>query len=109
MAKQLQAAPSASVIREELNEAVLRDLLGPAGGDSEEVTENNVRDRYLVGMLAPKGRSCEPGEFDPLENDSQHGTEDGQTDPTALPARTMFPSSFGMTFCIDGERPRPSR
>ena len=29
-------------------------LLGPAGGPDEELTERNVRDRYLVGVLAPR-------------------------------------------------------
>ena len=33
---------------------VLKDLLGPVGGPEEEIDEPSVRDRYLVGMLAPK-------------------------------------------------------
>ena len=36
-----------------LEAMVVGDLLGPAGGESEELTERNVRDRYLVGVLAP--------------------------------------------------------
>jgi len=32
---------------------VIGDLLGPAGGESEELTERTVRDRYIVGVLAP--------------------------------------------------------
>ena len=52
---------------------VLGDLLGPAGGEDEELTERTVRDRYLVGVLAPSrsgataaglpaknGRPCSP-------------------------------------------------
>ncbi len=46
--------PSAAALRDELEHLVLLDLLGPAGGQHEEVTERNVRDRYLVGMLAPQ-------------------------------------------------------
>jgi hypothetical protein len=35
------------------------DLLGPAGGEDEELTERTVRDRYLVSVLAPPPlRSC---------------------------------------------------
>jgi hypothetical protein len=30
---------------------VIGDLLGPAGGDNEEMTEATVRDRYIVGVL----------------------------------------------------------
>ena len=42
---------------------VIGDLLGPAGGDAEELTERSVRDRYLVGVLAPS-RGQEPEEPD---------------------------------------------
>lgn len=45
--------PSQHQLRVELEAMVLGDLLGPAGGESEELTERTVRDRYLVGVLAP--------------------------------------------------------
>ncbi len=45
--------PSQHQLRAELETMVLGDLLGPAGGESEELTERTVRDRYLVGVLAP--------------------------------------------------------
>jgi hypothetical protein len=32
----------------------LKDLLGSVGESEEEIDEPSVRDRYLVGMLAPK-------------------------------------------------------
>ena len=54
-------------IRAELEQMVLSDLLGPAGGPSEEITEQSVRDRYLVGMLAPKRQELLPEEFDELQ------------------------------------------
>ena len=50
----LQSIPSAMKIREELEQMVLKDLLGPVGGAEEEIDEPSVWDRYLVGMLAPK-------------------------------------------------------
>ena len=46
-------APSHHAVRAELESMVLKDLLGPAGGEHEEITERSVRDRYLVGVLAP--------------------------------------------------------
>ena len=50
--------PSPSELRSELEEMVIRELLGPAGGADEEVHEHlRVRDRYLVGMLAPATRA----------------------------------------------------
>lgn len=45
--------PSPSALRAELESYVLGDLLGPAGGDGEELTERTVRDRCLVGVFAP--------------------------------------------------------
>ncbi len=48
-------------IRELLQMAVMDDLLGPASGPTEEIVGMSVRDRYLVGKLAPQTR--EDGEF----------------------------------------------
>jgi hypothetical protein len=42
-----------SQIRTELETAIFNDLLGPAGGEEEEIEEDSVSDRYLVGLLAP--------------------------------------------------------
>ncbi len=41
-------------IRELLQLAVMDDLLGPASGPEEEIVGMSVRDRYLVGRLAPR-------------------------------------------------------
>lgn len=41
-------------IRELLQLAVMDDLLGPANGPREEIVDMSVRDRYLVGKLAPR-------------------------------------------------------
>lgn len=41
-------------LRSLLQLAVMDDLLGPANGPQEEVIGMSVRDRYLVGKLAPK-------------------------------------------------------
>jgi hypothetical protein len=34
----------------------LGDLLGPSGGENEEVDEGSISDRYLVGLIAPQQR-----------------------------------------------------
>src|SRR5581483_9328069 len=97
----LQGVPSSMKIRDELEQMVLNDLLGPAGGQDEEITEQSVRDRYLVGMLAPKRQELSPEEFDELPTGGSGSPEDGSTESTPLTAKTMFPSSFGMTFCVE--------
>ena len=87
-------------IREELERMVLNDLLGPVGGPEEEIDEPSVRDRYLVGMLAPKRQELSPEEFDELPNGGSGSVEDGTSEPSSPTTKTMFPSSFGMTFCV---------
>ena len=55
------AIPSQHQLRAELEAMVLGDLLGPAGGDNEELTERSARDRYLVGVLAPSRGARDEG------------------------------------------------
>jgi len=62
---QVLQPPSPNGIREELKKRVVADLLGPAGGPAEEVAESRVKDRYLVGMPAPKG-------WEPVPPEEQH-------------------------------------
>lgn len=42
-----------SYVRELLQMALIDDLLGPAQGPHEQIVDMSVRDRYLVGKLAP--------------------------------------------------------
>ncbi len=100
MTSLLQSIPSPTKIREELEQIVLRDLLGPAGGPEEEIEEQSVRDRYLVGLLAPKRQELSPEEFDELQQGGSAPVEDGAAESTTPAAKTMFPSSFGLTFCV---------
>src|SRR5438309_7294794 len=96
----LTSLPSPTKIREELERMVVRDLLGPVGGPEEEIDEPSVRDRYLVGMLAPKRQELSPEEFDELPQGGSGSAEDGTAETTSPATKTMFPSSFGMTFCV---------
>lgn len=94
-------SPSSTAIRQELLEMVMRDLLGPAAGPDEEISERSVRDRYLVGMLAPKHQTIFPEEQDKLETDTGETNDEGTPDASVVPSKTMFPSSFGLTFSVD--------
>ena len=130
--------PSAYKIREELEAAIIADLLGPAGGENEELDEKSVSDRYLVGLLAPQHRRITeetiekssvvnqiskddnldnsdnlddnlrevdcylPGNNDELAISGKGTVEDGSTEVNVPPLETMFPSSLGMTFCVNG-------
>ena len=127
-------------IRELLQLAVMDDLLGPANGPQEQILDMGVRDRYLVGKLAPiednsggiprvepgggieglKGPLAGEAEEEPNDLEVHHGRHEpgaefdsttGRVDAEADSAdeidassnQSLIPSSFGMTFCVDGE------
>ena len=117
-------------IRELLQLAVMDDLLGPANGPHEQIVDMGVRDRYLVGKLAPReapdggieglegplatepeeeprGLEVHHGRHEPgAEFDSTTGRVDAEADSAdeidASSNQSLIPSSFGMTFCVDG-------
>jgi hypothetical protein len=120
-----------SYLRKLFQLAVVDDLLGPANGPEEEVVGMSVRDRYLVGKLAPKtidpaspfagvtsaaaeaplspeglqayhGRN-EPGaEFNSAEGSSDPDEKDQQANDASA-SQSLVPSSVGFTFCLDGD------
>ena len=85
----LSPIPPATAIRDELEQMVLKDLLGPVGGAEEEVDEPSVRDRYLVGLLAPKRQELSPEEFDePAHRRQAPLVEDGSSGGHGVPLRS---------------------
>lgn len=112
----LTKVPNSNELRAELEAMVLGDLLGPAGGENEELTERTVRDRYIVGVLAPS-RAGAPADTVPDEEDeddedtpllpdqlAEGGSDtadDGTTDQDVPVAAGHLPSSLGMTFSVD--------
>ena len=113
------AIPSQHQLRAELESMVLGDLLGPAGGEDEELTERTVRDRYLVGVLGPSRpgttTASPPAEGvededaplipDELSEGGSDTADDGTTDADTPVAQAFLPSSFGLTFCVDDGEP----
>ena len=117
-------------IRELLQLAVMDDLLGPAAGPLERIVDMGVRDRYLVGKLAPResARGGIEGLEGALANDdteapaeenapgrhepgAEFGTVTGRVEPEsdssdeidAASNQSLVPSSLGMTFCVAGD------
>lgn len=112
-------------LRRLLQLATKDDLLGPANGPYEEVIGMSVRDRYLVGKLAPKIPSDD--ELPPVASESEIDDEqltgnedhipnskkssfnlagDEEDEPEkeldASKNQSLVPSSLGFTFCLDG-------
>lgn len=87
-------------VRKLLELAVADDLLGPAMGPHEEVVGMSVRDRYLVGKLAPRNAIPEKTEEfasttgDPSEEETSKEIDEANN-------QSLVPSSFGFTFCVD--------
>jgi hypothetical protein len=95
--------PSPRELRAELEQIVVRDLLGPAGGPTDELDERSVRDRYLVGMLAPRGQLLQLEQSDELATAGAGTAEEGLPDPDSLQGQGMSPFSLGITFSVAGE------
>ena len=121
-----ETVSSPLVLRDMLEEMAVKELQGPAQGDEEEVSER-IRDRYLVGILAPRQRAedmplplfekpaAPPAEDDDvLEGDFPPGEElgiegvgrgnlsgdDGPTELSAPMSKAVYPSSLGLSFCV---------
>ena len=94
-----------SDLRDELTAMVVRDLLGPAGGPDEELNqyEDHAYQRYLVGMLAPKGSEISGGELDELATGEGDEGEEGAPESGVPASSTYFPSSMGLSFVVAAE------
>ncbi len=95
--------PCPAAIRDELQRAVLLDLLGPAGGPQEEVDDRSLRDRYLVGMLAPRNSEVQASDDDDHAEGGAGAPEDGPTDVDTPVTQSYAPSSIGLTFAVAPE------
>ena len=111
-------------IREKLVAMIYKDLLGPVNGEREEVDETSLSERYLVGAIAPRKRYTKVAsgdqigdqigdeidltqEEDPAQQDNlaiagKKNSDDGDTEEVAPPS-SLFPSSIGLSFCVDGD------
>ncbi len=99
--------PSPAQIRAELEQLIVNDLHGPAGGPDEAIpvtAGSKVRDRYLVGMLAPKDTiALDPARTDRSGTDSGDPAEEAAPDDAVSATPSLFPSSIGLSFAVEGE------
>ena len=94
---------SQTTLRRTLQAMVAADLLGPAGGEEEEIANEGVTERYLVGMLAPHRVPVRLETQDALAVSAGDASEDDSTDLDAVPSATLFPSSIGFTCSVSGK------
>lgn len=122
--KSVESIRDAEYVRELLQIAVSDDLLGPAGGPNEIIKGMSVRDRYLVGKLAPRDTAqrgleiavdvesandglekADPKTSNPeLSSPQQIGDESESNEETdSVSNQSLVPSSVGLTFCVAGD------
>ena len=125
----LSEIKNAVYIRELLELAVRDDLLGPAQGPFEEIIDMSVRDRYLVGKIAPMTYASNTSSAESQTEETQtdldlndpetqiaqrhertaetsniSGTIDAENDALdeidTSNNQSLVPSSIGLTFCV---------
>lgn len=97
------SAEEQDYVRELLQLAVIDDLLGPADGPVEEIVGMSVRDRYLVGKLAPMDTAPDAAETDTFGESGHPDSEERDDEVDTSTNQSLVPSSMGFTFCVDGE------
>jgi hypothetical protein len=77
--------------------------LGPAGGEQEIVTEQSVRNRYSArhARTAEAHREEEEEPLEELADGSADSVEEGTAEPSTPANRSVAPSTFGLSFCLD--------
>lgn len=116
-------AKSGRDLRDEVEQLIRDDLIGPLGGAEEELLESSPVDRYLLGLLAPRFKpertppkgSADKEDQDPIAADLQpedplanssvsadSGWE-GTTEDRPPAIDQSVPSAFGLTFCVTGD------
>ncbi|PKN66406.1 MAG: helicase [Deltaproteobacteria bacterium HGW-Deltaproteobacteria-15] len=95
-------AQQQAYIRDLLQWAVEDDLLGPADGPYEEIIGMSVRDRYLVGKLAPPDTQVPEDQVQELPDAATDSPEGDGKETDASTSQSLVPSCFGFTFCVDG-------
>jgi hypothetical protein len=87
--------------RTDLAEALRDELLGPAGGEDEELTSRERPTlRYLVGRLAPAGTSV-AAEEDEGGADAGADDDDSDTGYASPITMAMNPSAIGLSFLTE--------
>ncbi|WP_347958103.1 helicase-related protein [Gordonia aichiensis] len=89
--------------RDKMVDALVDDLVGPAGGEDEEIGEAPLN-RYIVGALWPRPESSADADAEAQSSAADVGgaeadSEADEGSPVAE-ARMRFPSSMGMTLSV---------
>lgn len=85
--------------RDEIVEELIKDLVGPAEGPDEVITDLPL-DRYIAGVLWPADDQLQEA----AEPDSGEAEENDSEDSPISQALMRYPTSMGITFSVDLEK-----
>jgi hypothetical protein len=91
-------------LRNQLVDALVRDLVGPQGPLDAEIISDPPITRYVAGILYPQTEDV----VDPFQDQdpADEYDETAAADPPVAMANVRYPSSFGLTFAVDLARTR---
>lgn len=94
-------------LRREFHQHVRKQLLGPYGGEDEEL-KTPVRYRYLLGRLAPRrvpetDRELTADDLILQETEFGQDGEDGEVEAPITTADSLMPSSIGLSFAVQDD------
>ena len=87
-------------VRSELERFLVRDLLGPWAGDTEELPAGTIpSERYILGVLSPAREALDAEATDTTASDDGSGEGAGEVTAAAA-AGSMSPASLGLSFSV---------
>ena len=95
-----RAMPTPATLRAELEELIVRDLVGPIWGEDERIPgDERVSEWYALGILAPRNTVGTDRERDNSAEGTGGEEESGDDEPEErIAAKMLLPSSFGLSF-----------
>jgi len=118
-----RVARSGRQVREEVEDLIRDDLIGPVGGEEEELHDPPI-DRYVLGLLAPRFTLEGAPKTAAVADDDDEGSiaadslpedelaeggvtadsgEEGTVEDRPAAAEQLVPSAFGLTFALDDD------
>ena len=88
-------------------ERLREDLIGPSGGENEEISERPV-DRYLTGIIYPQSEHMTEEDDEKLEIEAGASVQEGESGTEISISRSFKPATAGISFSLFSEDNLPN-
>ena len=88
-------------------ERLREDLVGPSGGENEEISERPV-DRYLTGIIYPQSEHMTEEDDEKLEIEAGEAVQEGESGTEISISRSFKPATAGISFSLFSEENLPN-